>query len=259
MKRILKEILKAADYEIVRRANPILVPKEKFRDHQAIVSGATMTTDARQATLYDQATYCHKAGIEGSIVECGVWRGGAIGLAALAMKLAEKTPTRELHLFDAFDDICAPDPSVDGARALKEFPNAKPRKPGDDPTPEKGFYDSLGGHGTVAACRELIEGTIGYPAQLVHYHVGWFQNTVAVSSKLLGRIAILRLDGDWYDSTKICLSYLYDLVTPGGFIIIDDYGYYEGCRRAVDEFTNDREINPYLHRVDASCYYIQKT
>lgn len=109
------------------------------------------------------------------MVECGAWKGGAVGLAALALKSVEKRPSRHLHLFDVFDDICAPDPSVDGARAAQEFPDARPAEPGAKLVPVAGAYDAVGGHGTVDACRALIENRIGYPSDLVHYRIGWFQ------------------------------------------------------------------------------------
>jgi O-methyltransferase len=258
MKRLIRRLLQRADYDVSRRAYPLSASQGEFRAARALVEGATMTTDPRKATLFDQARYCELSQVEGSIVECGVWRGGSIGLAALALKGINDTPKRHLHLFDSFDDICAPDPTVDGERALQEFPGAQQRSPGAVPTPVKGAYDLYGGHGTVDACRKLIESTIAYPAEYVHYHIGWFQKTVPEKAHEIGPIALLRLDGDWYESTKVCLDHLYDLVSPRGFVIVDDYGFYEGCRLAVDEFISNHKPRPFLHRVDSSCYYIQK-
>ena len=258
MKQLIRNILQRADYDIVRRAYATSADPAEFRAARELVAGATMLTDARQATLFDQVRYCHAVGVQGALVECGVWKGGAVGLAALALKGVDPHPTRALHLFDVFDDICAPDPTVDGARAIQEFPQAKTLEAGARPVPVAGAYDAVGGHGTVAACRELIEQRIGYPAELVHYHVGWFQDTLPRAAPSLGPIAVLRLDGDWYASTMVCLEHLYDLVEPGGFVIVDDYGAYEGCRRAVDEFLQSRGLKPFLHRVDSVCHYIQK-
>lgn len=67
-------------------------------------------------------------------------------------------------------------------------------------------------------------------------------------------IAILRLDGDWYASTQICLEHLYDLVVPSGFVIVDDYGTYDGCRKAVDEFIAARGLTIHLEPVDSECH-----
>jgi O-methyltransferase len=258
MKRLIRNLLQRADYDLARRAYPASASHAEFNAARNIVAGATMLTDARQATLFDQVRYCHAVGVRGAVVECGVWKGGAVGLAALALKGVDAHPTRDLHLFDVFDDICAPDPKVDGERAIREFPQAQSLPAGTRPVPMAGAYDAIGGHGTVEACRDLIERRIGYPSEHVYYHVGWFEETLPRATPSLGPISVLRLDGDWYASTMVCLEHLYHLVEPGGFVIVDDYGAYEGCRRAVDEFLRSRGLTPFLHRVDSVCYYIQK-
>ena len=65
----------------------------------------------------------------------------------------------------------------------------------------------------------------------------------------------MRLDGDWYASTKVCLDCLYDKVVSGGFVIVDDYGYYEGCRKAVDEFIDKKRVEVFLSQIDYGCVY----
>ena len=190
------------------------------------------------------------------MVVCGVWKGGAIGMVALALQHSAGKKMRHLHLFDSFTDICAPDPLVDGQLAIDEL--GQNSESLDAPKPVIGAYDSVGGHGTMIECSDLIETRIGYPASHVHFHVGWFQDTVPAASSDIGPIALLRLDGDWYASTKVCLDHPYDHVVEGGFVIIDDYGTYEGCQKAVDEFIAQRNIGVFIHRVDASCKYFQK-
>lgn len=118
-----------------------------------------------------------------------------------------------------------------------------------------GIYDARGGPGTIEECRALIEGQIGYDPARVHYHAGWFQETLPLAVSKLDRLAILRLDADWYASTKICLETLYPLVVPGGVVIVDDYGAYDGCRQAVDEFLARTGVHPFLNHVDAECVY----
>ena len=87
---------------------------------------------------------------------------------------------------------------------------------------------------------------------------GWFQKTIPQSAKEIGALAVLRLDGDWYESTKICLEYLYDLVSENGSIIIDDYYHWEGCRKAVDEFLASRKVNATLIPIDEEAVYFIK-
>lgn len=222
-----------------------------------VVRGHTMLSKRRLVTLYQQVAYCERNGIPGAFVECGVWKGGAMGLMALA-NLQTVHARRTLHLFDAFKEICEPDAAVDGEQALRETrPFTEGGAEGQGALrPLVGIYDALGGPGTLAENRQLLERTIGYPPEMVHYHVGWFQETLPAVHETIGPIAILRLDGDWYASTKICLEYLFDKVVPGGIVIIDDYGTYEGCRRAVDEFLASRDVKGYLHNVDHTGRYL---
>lgn len=225
------------------------------REAIARVRDRTMLSFECLATLYNQVRHCEEAGITGAFVECGVWKGGAVGLMALANQAFGVRP-RHLHLFDAFDDICEPDPAVDGARAIAEVvewgrvaeSDLKGRL-----APLKGIYDRRGGPGRLEEVRQLLETDIGYDSDYLHYHPGWFQNTLSAVD--LVDIAILRLDGDWYASTKICLEELYPRVVAGGFVIIDDYGAYDGCRRAVDEFRDAGRIGEYLNHVNTDCRY----
>lgn len=257
MKSIIRCFVAFLGYDITSLPYPRLASRAEFDCSLDIIKRSTMLPRVRLVSLYDQVKHCQDTLPEGAIVECGVWKGGAMGLVALAIQSSEKNSLRHLHLFDSFTDICAPDPLVDGQRALREMGGAANFQ-GDVIEPVVGAYDSVGGHGTLVECKSLIEERIGYPSRYVHFHVGWFQDTVPVASKEIGPIAILRLDGDWYASTKICLDYLYDLVVEGGFLIIDDYGTYEGCQKAVDEFILQKGIPAYLCRVDEGCYSFQK-
>ena len=93
---------------------------------------------------------------------------------------------------------------------------------------------------------------------MVHYHKGFFQTTVPAAAGGIGPIALLHLDGDWYDSTRVCLAHLYDRVVSGGLITIDDYGAYDGCRRAVDTFLEASGVTAYLHPVDSEAISFAK-
>ena len=109
--------------------------------------------------------------------------------------------------------------------------------------------------GTLEDNQRLLRDVIGYPAELTKYHVGWFQDTLPEVAPRLGAIALLRLDGDWYESTRLPLLHLYDKVVPGGIVIVDDYGHYEGCRRAVDQFLAGRDKPILMHHIDYSARY----
>lgn len=215
----------------------------------ATVRPFTMLSRHRLESLYDQARHLETAGIPGSLVECGAWRGGAAGLVALAnLKYGDRR--RRLHLFDSFEGIPEPDEEVDGGRAIAEARRAGVGT-GGRVIANPQFYEELGrGYGELERCRHLLEELIGYDPAYIEYHEGFFQDTVPSAADRIGEIALLHLDGDWYASTKTCMDHLYDSVVSGGLVVIDDYGAYDGCRKAVDEFLADRGLSVYLFQVD---------
>ena len=211
-----------------------------------LVKGHTMSTPIDIATLYELVIHINKYKIEGDFVECGVWKGGSVGVMALANKKHANGMSRNFHMFDLFDDIVAPDPLLDGHRAINEVNNYL-KKSGQDISsyvggqkPIAGIYDGHGGHGSVDIVKKLLVNKIGVPDSELNFHVGLFENTVPYNE--IEKIALLRLDGDWYASIKICLDHLYDKVVKGGVVIIDDYYTYDGCKKAVDEFMEKNSI-----------------
>jgi len=259
-KGVLRGVLKALGLRSRRRIGKARHLGYDFESEAleliGVVRGHTMTTVRRLITLYQQVRYCETMGVVGAFVECGVWKGGAVGLMALA-NLRHGKSRRELHLFDAFTEICEPDATVDGPRAVQEVRAWTGNRGGIQGRlqPLTGIYDAMGGPGTLDENRRLLEVTIRYDPSRIHYHQGWFQDTVPVDAPGIGPIAILRLDGDWYASTKICLDHLYDNVVSGGIVIIDDYATYDGCRKAVDEFIAARALTVFLSHVDTDCRY----
>ena len=233
-------------YDLEKEANALI----------KIVRKNTMLPYVNLITLFEQVIYCEKNSIEGDFVECGVWKGGAIGLMALA-NLNFGSKRRNIHLFDAFCEICAPDKEKDGEKVIRQVKDILGEKANvsGEMVSLTGIYDSLGGPGSLEENTTLLEKVIKYPVANINYHRGWFQNTVPKISKSINKIAILRLDGDWYASTKVCLDNLYDKVVPGGFVIIDDYGCYEGCKKAVDEFLNEKNINVFINYSSSHCRY----
>jgi hypothetical protein len=161
-------------------------------------------------------------GIEGAMVECGVWRGGS--MQAVARTLLDRgVRDRDLHLFDTFAGM--PPPTEEdrrlGGLAARELLASNPRS------------SNIWAIADLEDVRAGMSRT-GYPSERIHYHPGLVQDTVPAQAP--ERIALLRLDTDWYESTKHELTHLYDRVTPGAVIIIDDYDFWEGSRQAVDEF-----------------------
>lgn len=224
--------------------------EQEAYDNIAVVRLHTMLPYVRLVSLYQQVVFCEINRIRGSFVECGTWKGGAVGLMALG-NIHHGSGRRHIHLFDSFQGIPEPDEEHDDANAI-----AAARKVGGGTKgrliPLVGTYDSVG---TLEVNKTLLEGKIGYDSCFLHYHQGWFQDTLPRAAEEMDEIAILRLDGDWYASTKICLESLYDKVVAGGFVIIDDYGHNEGCKQAVHNFFNRSSVKPFLHHIDCDGRY----
>jgi len=204
----------------------------------AQIAPFTMTSQARQLSLIQATRHIVRSGLQGCVVECGVWRGGSAMAVALTL-MQECAGTRDLVLFDTFDGMTQPaeiDRRGDGtpAAALLQADAARQSE--------------------VWAVADLDDvqhnlRTTGYPAQHLHYVKGDVQATLP-SQAPTGPIALLRLDTDWYASTRHELLHLYPLLVQGGMLIIDDYGDWQGARRAVDEFVAGLPGRPYLHRID---------
>lgn len=184
-------------------------------------------------------------GVPGAVVECGVWRGGCSAL--MASVLHDHGSSRVQWLVDSFEGLPAASPQdEEDAREL-----ARGRFDGE--------LEPVGGLGVdQQAVRALVEAHRRDPSR-VRVLRGWFQETLPKGRGDIGPIAVLRLDGDWYDSTMTCLVELYDQVSPGGFVIIDDYGALEGCRRAVaDFFARRNEPLPPIAMADGWVGYFRK-
>lgn len=264
LKRAVHGTLRRAGYALYRAdhfdiRNPVATlgydDEAAARAAMGRVRDRTMVSYAALMSLWDQVRHCETRGLPGAFVECGVWKGGVGGFMALG-NMAHAETRRPIHLFDAFDDICEPDPELDGQRALDEVAAWAGKDAGELTgalKPLTGIYDHMGGPGEAGAVHRFVAQELGYGDDNVHIHKGWFQDTLPGSDT--GDIAILRLDGDWYASTKTCLENLYDRVVPGGFVVIDDYGTYDGCRRAVDEFLAERGETIYMNFISEDGRY----
>lgn len=208
------------------------------------VSAYTMASYQRLCNAYDLARQAESQKLAGAFVECGVWRGGCIGLMAAVAK--EFGSRRKIWLFDSFEGL--PEPAVeDGLQAHTVAGTSA-----GDLKPIKQCV------GPLEIVKHLFFHKLKIDDRDAIFCKGWFQETLPLVKTDVGPIAVLRLDGDWYESTKICLDSLYDQVVPGGFVIIDDYGAWEGCRRAVDEFLKARQLQIVWNEVDYTGRYFVK-
>lgn len=205
----------------------------------------TMASFAKLMNILALTKKIEYFGIPGAYVECGVWKGGCGAL--MAYQSEHSKASREIWLFDSFEGLPEPSP-IDGKEAISL---AKGRSSGN----LKSIDECKASEDEV---KRLLFEILRLQKDQIHIEKGWFQNTLPKTRSQIGTIAILRLDGDWYESTKCCLENLYDLVSLGGFVILDDYGFWEGSRKAVHDFFQERDLDPELVAIDRSGYYFQK-
>ncbi len=163
--------------------------------------------------------------IQGDIIECGVAEGGSALL--LSRLCQEKSNKRSIWLFDSFMGL--PEPTNDDFISGKTGFHIRPLPKGSC-------------LGTIESVSELLFIKYKLDKSKINLIKGWFQDTLPIHNDKIDNIAILRLDGDWYESTKCCLEYLYSKVVSGGYVILDDYVSCYGCKKATDEFLNKHSI-----------------
>ena len=205
----------------------------------ASVGDFTMSSIERRLNVVDSLKYILRHDLAGDIVECGVWRGGMMMLA-MKFLLQSGASNRTFWLYDTFEGM--PDPTdvdvdVDGKAATDRLAL-------DDSLKHQSHVWAIAG---IEEVRRNLEST-GYPTSKINLIKGRVEETIPET--LPEKISILRLDTDWYESTKHELEHFYDRVVPGGVVIIDDYGYWSGARKAVDEFLEKRGERIFLHRID---------
>ena len=202
----------------------------------------TMTGPARLQALVDAVRYVVARDLPGDFAECGVWRGGSV--LAMVLTLQELgVDDRDIHLYDTFEGMTAPtehdvsplevpaletwQATADGERAWSELFSSE-------------VYDEEQVRATVLAT--------GYPAERVHLIKGPVEETLR--AHVPDRLALLRLDTDWYESTRAEMEILYPRLAGGGVLIVDDWGHWEGARRAVEEHFAAHGSPLLLNRID---------
>jgi O-methyltransferase len=203
----------------------------------------SMTGVARLLAVVDAVRYCQARQIPGDFAECGVWRGGAV--LAMILTLQDTGATdRDIHLYDTFEGMTAPtaeDVSRLDGPALDEWHAAQ--RAG-----RRAWEASFGPDAfSEAALRSLLSDT-GYPSDRLHVVRGRVEDTLPAAAP--ERLALLRLDTDWYESTRHELTHLFPRLGTGGVLILDDYGHWQGARKAADEYFSAEHPALLLNRID---------
>ena len=197
------------------------------------IKSYTMVEPERCYALYQAVNYILQKGIHGDFAECGVWKGGSVMLVA-TMLLEAGITDRKIYLYDTFEGMPKPG-KEDGDIEKAEW--------------EKHIVDEKTNSWCLSPLEEvrMNMSTTGYPKENIIFVKGKVEETIP--GNLPGKLALLRLDTDWYESTKHELIHLYPLLEKGGMLIVDDYGAWQGARKAVDEYFETK--GPvFLHRLD---------
>lgn len=244
IKKNIKKVVAKSGYTISRIRkedfSKMCVPEDMGEDFKKIYDLCkeyTMTSAERMFSLYQSVQYIVKAGIAGDFVECGVWRGGSSMLMALTLySMGQKN--KKIYLYDTFTGMTKPtekDKKSDGTVAMDQWIKQN-----------HGEYNEW----VFSPIEEVKQNmlSIGYPKENIIFVQGKVEETIPKTIPY--KIALLRLDTDWYESTYHELKFLFPLVSPKGVLIIDDYGHWSGAREATDTYLNENKISLLLNRID---------
>ena len=244
IKNIIKKIVQSSGYDI-RKKNSFKIHPEfpsdfSENDIKIIkkIKPFTLTSNERIYSLIQATKYVADNNLPGDIVECGVWKGGSMMAVAYTL-LKEKKQDRDLYLFDTYEGMSKPtdlDISFEGKIADNQFEENKKSEDSSD--------------WCFASLNEVKQNVLktGYSSEKLHFIKGKVENTLPENAPK--QIALLRLDTDWYESTKHELIHLFPKLVSGGVLILDDYGYWAGAKKAVDEYVSQNKIKILLNKID---------
>ena len=243
MKKWLIRTAHKMGYQVIKTGGPVRLPADFDPLHCRIyekVKDRTMTSPERIYSLIEAVQYIGRNNIPGAIVECGVWKGGSM-MAAAETLISQSDTTRELFLYDTFEGMSDPG-ELDKTRlgesavGLMESNTDKEK-------------NTVWAYSTLDTVKEGMAAT-GYPNPKIRYIRGKVEDTIPGTIPGAGGIAVLRLDTDWYESTRHELEHLFPLLNTNGVLILDDYGHWQGARKAVDEYFDKHPQPILLNRID---------
>ena len=247
IKKIINKTLKLFNLRLSKIEDNFIFPagtEKKIIEFINISNQFSMTGHLRMYILSEAIKYSKINKLEGDFVECGIWRGGNILLYKFLNDYY--LLNKSIFGYDTFEGMTEPekvDVDYKGHDALQTLNDFKK----DENTINIHCYSSI---------ESVSKNILKYKnLENVHLIKGPVEKTLLDEKNLPKKISILRLDTDWYRSTKVELEILYPRLVSGGILIIDDYGHWQGARRAVDEFFNKKK---WLHYVDYTCRYLIK-
>jgi hypothetical protein len=238
IEQAVRGLFRKVGYDIVRFQQLDFSAEE----HEIIrsVKPYTMTSTESVYALIQAVKYVVRHGIEGDIVECGTWKGGSVMAVAKTLMLLDRMD-RDLWLFDTFEGMTAPgerDVTLRGQAAAETFEQRR-----------KGESSSDWCLAPLEEVRRAVFST-GYDRQRIHFVKGPVEETIPAQAPQ--RIALLRMDTDWYESTRHEFEHLFPRLSSKGVLIVDDYGYWLGVKKATDEYLERHDVKMLLNRIDYS-------
>ena len=224
--KLIKKTINSFGYSL-EMSDPIMKKDLIFQDIYSKCEKHTMTTKGAMYELYKAVQYVIKSKINGDFVECGVWKGGSVMLIALTL-IELKETNRDIYLYDTFEGMSEPteadrplsNESVDAKTIMNKRKIVKAISPLDE-------------------VKRNISST-NYPIERIHFVKGKVEDTIP--GIIPREIALLRLDTDWYESSMHELIYLYPILIKNGVLILDDYGYWAGQKKATDEYFDKKNM-----------------
>ena len=245
-KNLINKIADQMGYSIINNNQKIAELSKKDNDYIDLVSKFSMTPKIRIYNLLQALRHLKIKKIDGDYVECGVWKGGNVLLFKKFLE-NEDFSQRNIYAFDTFEGMTNPDENdfeintnISATKLLK-----------NDKKKETNVWG-------VCSLENVKKNISKYVNNLenIYFVKGPVEITLNEAKNIPKKISLLRLDTDWYQSTKKELEVLYEKVSSGGVIIIDDYGHWGGSKKAVDNFFSDKYV--WMHYVDYACRLIIK-
>ena len=245
LKNYIQKILNRFGYTIINNNQKIVELSDEQRHLINITNHISMTPQIRRYNLIQALEYIDYYKLEGDLVECGVWKGGNIVIYKKFIE--EKNIKKNIYAFDTFQGMSNPDHNdytIDGALSAQIILDKDNKKITND--------------WGVCSLEDVKFNISQHTKNLnnIFFIKGKVEETLLNKTNIPEKISILRLDTDFYQSTKAELEILYDKVCKGGVIIIDDYGHWSGSKKAVDEFFREKFV--WMHYVDYACRLIIK-
>lgn len=224
-------------HEVARDAVRMNFNRYSHEELAPLYARWTMVNEAHQNFSIQAIERVNEQGVEGDVVECGVWKGGM----SMAMIFANQRHNidRTFWLFDTFEGLPPPDSEKDDRRAQKLYNRIQKGRINWDVRKKLATHELEDGKwnwGPLDVVKQNVLYT-GYPPEKLRFVKGKVEDTLPVTN-LPEKIAVLRLDTDWYSSTKAEMEYLYNRLQPGGILIVDDYCSWAGANNAIKEFFN---------------------